>query len=221
MIKIEVARGNSVDKPGFKDCEKQVCALRLHAISSFIQKRWSSFVNMLLGPLNWVSILQDNVQCNSIKQNHHHSLYYFNWTFAIRYTRKYCQPTHTFQVTVVLSLRCIQSSICIKAIRGQLFQLIKLSRRSYSSNADNMVDDVYAHTPPGKFEKKNKRQSKLYCEIIFDYVKFTISGRSVALSAPFLDPLVTLLLSFVATHWFLSDICSLQLKIRLHINKIL
>jgi len=38
--------------------------------------------------LNWASTLQDDAQCNSIKHNHHHSLYYFNWTSATRYRRQ-------------------------------------------------------------------------------------------------------------------------------------
>ena len=87
---------------------KQVCALRPRATSIFIQECWSCFINMLLGRLNWASTLQDNAQCNSIKHNHNHSLYYFNWTSAIRYRRQWCHPTHILQVTTVLPLLCIQ-----------------------------------------------------------------------------------------------------------------
>ena len=53
----------------------------------FLSRR-SSFVNMLLGRLNWASTFQDDAQWNSIKHNHHHSLYHFNWTSAIRYRRQ-------------------------------------------------------------------------------------------------------------------------------------
>ena len=66
---------------------KQVCVLRPRATSIFIQECWS-FINVLLGRLNWASTLQDDAQCNSIKHNHHHSLYYFNWTSAIRYRQQ-------------------------------------------------------------------------------------------------------------------------------------
>ena len=63
---------------------KQVCALRPHATSIFIQERWSSFVNML-GRLNWASTLQDDAQCNSIKHNHHHSLQ-LNFCYQVQTT---------------------------------------------------------------------------------------------------------------------------------------
>ena len=44
---------------------KQFCSLRPRANSIFIQERWSCFVNILLGRLNWASTLQDDAQCNS------------------------------------------------------------------------------------------------------------------------------------------------------------
>ena len=64
---------------------KQICALRPRPTSISIQEHRYSFINVLLGRLNWTSSLQDDEQCNSIKHNHHHSRYYFNWTSAIRY----------------------------------------------------------------------------------------------------------------------------------------
>ena len=70
--------GKAASPHASRSPSKQVCALRPRANSIFIQELRSCFVNILLGHLNCASTFKDDAQCNSIKHNHHHSLYYFN-----------------------------------------------------------------------------------------------------------------------------------------------